>query len=131
LFYCTGSALSGILQQQNTCPNENLISKLVHLLREDLRKDAVGHVSKSEFISWSIKMITTASSSRNEATLQDIYQNIFLSPSRGGKEIPTVPRDDGTIDENSDNQTVSTPLDSLHPDFKDDETIATRDDEGN
>jgi hypothetical protein len=131
LLYCTGSALAAILQ--NTCPNENLISKLVHVLREDLHKDTAGHVSKSEFISWSTKMIITTASTQ-EANLVEIYQKIFLSPSRsGGSRAVEDPKDDDrTVDENPDHQSISTPLDSLHPDFNDDdETIASREEDGN
>jgi hypothetical protein len=124
------------LEQQNTCPNENSIAKLVHLLREDLRKDEAAHVSKSEFITWSTDIVLSTLPP-NEVTLQNIYQKIFLSPSRGGggggkqdADLESLGKDDeGTVDGSSYHHTVSTPLDSLHPDFKDDETIATREDE--
>jgi hypothetical protein len=106
-----------------------LIAKLVHLLREDLHKDSAAHVSKSEFITWATDLIHSS----GEVTLQNIYQKIFLSPSRGGggggkQSSDLESLDAGTIDDNSYHHTLSTPLDSLHPDFKDDETIATRED---
>lgn len=120
------------MQQQSTCPNENLISKLVHLLREDLHKDSAAHVSKSEFITWSSDVIQSTLPS-NGITLENIYQKIFLSPSRGGKGNVAIlsegKDDEGTIDEGSFHQTISSTIDSLHPDFKDDETIATREDD--
>lgn len=111
-------------------------------MRDELHKEHSSNLSKSEFISWSKRKIDLVVN--NNITLQNIYEKIFLSPSVGsGNNINNNSAssgnsttsdkgnnqkqgdDNATIDEGS--YTLAAPsIDSLHPDYKDDETIGTK-----